>query len=192
MIKWAIRHKPTGHFMPQSSSKRHGYTHDEPTDCGNDSHWCMRLFGREQDAKTALTWWLKGETTMHYTGGMHTNAWGEADDDFGEDWHTKIVVARKAEDMEVVRMNLEIINPAPKAPRRWEVGMVVQYLEDSEWAWNAGSKGVVWKLGDLCADREPSEYQVFWTHPIRENGEVYKGASFWTTPSDVRYTGEKL
>jgi hypothetical protein len=106
MIKWAIRHKPTGKFMPQSSSKKHGYTHDEPTDCGNDSHFCPRLFGREQDAKTALTWWLLGRTTMRYSNKIYYNAWGDADDDFGEDWHTELVVDRKAEDMEVIPIGL--------------------------------------------------------------------------------------
>ena len=108
MIKWAIRHKPTGKYMPQSSSKKHGYTHDEPT-IMVDSNWCPRLFGREQDARTALTWWLKGETTMRYTGGAHTNVWGEADDDFGEDWRTDPMVDRKAEDMEVVCLKLEVV-----------------------------------------------------------------------------------
>lgn len=107
MIRWAIRHKPTGRYMPQSNSKRHGYTYDEPTIMEN-SHWCPRLFGREQDAKTALTWWLKGVTTMCYSGGPYQNAWGDIEDDFGEDWRTKYEVGRKAEDMEVVRLKLEV------------------------------------------------------------------------------------
>lgn len=109
--RWAIRHKPTGSFMPQSNKKRHGYTHDEPKSLDN-STVCPRLFGREQDAKTALSWWLKGETTMRYSGGLHTDVWGEADDDFGEDWHTEPVAARKAEDFEIVSVELRIANPS--------------------------------------------------------------------------------
>ncbi len=108
MIKWAIRHKPTGDFMPQSSSKRHGYTHDEPTKCGNDSHHCPRLFGRKQDAATALTWWLKGETTGKWVGGQYTNVWGDHDDDIDFEWRTDARVDRKAEDMEVVMIRLEV------------------------------------------------------------------------------------
>lgn len=94
--------------MPQSSSKKHGYTHDDPA-VMYDSNWCPRLFGREQDAKTALTWWLKGDTTMRYSGGMHLNVWGDANDDFSEDWHTQFVIERKAEDMEVVKIRLEVV-----------------------------------------------------------------------------------
>lgn len=106
--RWAIRHKPTGHFMPQSSKKRHGYTHDEPVTLDN-SHHCPRLFAREQDAKTALTWWLKGETTVDPI--QHgVNAWGEYDD-WGGDWHTHEVADRKAEDFEVVRLRIGVVEP---------------------------------------------------------------------------------
>lgn len=108
MIKWAIRHKPTGRFMPQASNKKHGYTHDEPV-IMVDSNWCPRLFGREQDAKTALTWWLKGETSARWTGGQYTNAWGDVDDDFDYEWRTNLVPARTVEDMEVVQLKLEVM-----------------------------------------------------------------------------------
>ena len=109
LIRWAIRHKPTGNLMPQSSSKRHGYTHDEPVPMEN-SNWCPRLFGRKQDASTALPWWLKGETSAIRSGGPHTNVWGEDDDDYGVDWRAhKPEVERKAEDMEVVRLKLEVV-----------------------------------------------------------------------------------
>jgi hypothetical protein len=106
MIKWAIRHKPTGRFMPQSSSKRHGYTHDEPVRM--DSNWCPRLFGRKQDASTALTWWLKGETMGKWVGGQFTNAFGDIDDDMDYEMHTVVCVDRKGEDMEVVQLKLEV------------------------------------------------------------------------------------
>lgn len=102
--RWVIRHKPTGKLMPQSSRKKHGYTHDEPVPMEN-SNWCPRLFSREQDAKTALTWWLKGETTarLHryedaYNGGY----------EWDEDWHTDKVAERRAEDMEVAEITLKV------------------------------------------------------------------------------------
>ena len=107
MIKWAIRHKSTGRFMPQSSSKKHGYTHDEPVRM--DSNWCPRLFGRKQDASTALTWWLKGETTGKWVGGQFTNAFGDIGDNLDYDMHTLVCVDRKAEDMEVVQLKLGVV-----------------------------------------------------------------------------------
>ncbi len=105
MIRYVIRHKPTGGFLPQSSNKRNGYTHDEPVTM--ESKFCPRLFARAQDAKTALTWWLKGETRAKWTGGMFTNAFGEADDDVSFEWYTEACVDRKAEDMEVVATKME-------------------------------------------------------------------------------------
>ncbi len=106
MIRYVIRHNPTGGFLPQSSSKRHGYTHDEPVTM--QSNFCPRLFAREQDAKTALTWWLKGETTGKWVGGQYTNVWGDYDDDVDFEWHTQARVDRKKEDMAVVAVKLEV------------------------------------------------------------------------------------
>lgn len=100
--RWAIRHKPTGHYLPQSSRKRHGYTHDEPVTM--ESNFCPRLFAREQDAKTALTWWLKGETSAYWS---HVSPWdwdGEAD----YEWHEQPRSDRKAEDMQVVKVFITV------------------------------------------------------------------------------------
>lgn len=94
--RWAIRQKSTGFYLPQSSRKRHGYTHDEPVTL--ESNLCPRLFARQQDAKTALTWWLKGETTVGWT----------TDD---EDWHTQPKAERNAEDFEVVNLKFAVIEP---------------------------------------------------------------------------------
>lgn len=73
----------------------------------------------------------------------------------------------------------------PAYPERWEVGMVVEYLENSEWSWGEGTRGVINELGDLCAETPGSGYQVFWTHPIGPDGKVNKGYTWWTTPDDV-------
>lgn len=101
--RWAIRHKPTGHFLPQSSRKRHGYTHDEPVTMV-DSNWCPRLFGREQDAKTALTWWLKGETTTQW---VDNASWDSMYPEPDEEWNTTPVADRKAEDFEIVKLEIK-------------------------------------------------------------------------------------
>lgn len=100
--RWAIRQKSTGYYLPESSRKRQGYTGDEPVTM--ESHFCPRLFAREQDAKTALTWWLKGVTscTLHrhydgYFGGY----------EYDEDWHTQKIEERNADDMEIVKLKIE-------------------------------------------------------------------------------------
>jgi hypothetical protein len=71
-----------------------------------DSNACPRLFGRKQDAATALTWWLKGETSARHSGGRYTNPFGDDDDDYGYEWRTQERVDRKAEDMEVVELEI--------------------------------------------------------------------------------------
>lgn len=106
MIRWAIMHK-SGKFMPQSSSKRHGYTHDEPVWMDRNGH-CPRLFSRAQDAATALTWWLKGETSARASGGPYITAFGDESDDYGVDWRTDERADRKAKDMKVVTIYLEV------------------------------------------------------------------------------------
>lgn len=108
MRYFAIRHKPTGNYMPQSDRTiRAGFTHHEPR---HPEAAAPRLFTREQDAKVALTWWLKGVTTADRIS-HGTNVFGEYDD-WGGDFHTRLVtdedaeryamVPRRAEDMEVV------------------------------------------------------------------------------------------
>lgn len=99
--RWAIIHLPTGKFLPQSSRKRQGYTHDEPVPM-EDSNGCPRLFGREQDAKTALTWWLKGETTV--TMSRYQSMDGV---EYDEEWNTAPRADRKAEDFTVVKLEIK-------------------------------------------------------------------------------------
>lgn len=58
---WVIEHIPTGTFMPEVHS---GYSHwkpwEFPCEDSRDSH-VIRLFDKFVSAKTALTWYLKGE-----------------------------------------------------------------------------------------------------------------------------------
>ena len=53
---FAIRHKPTGAFLPMRWDKRRGYSFDEPTPGA-----VPRLLKTEQAAKAALRAWLAGK-----------------------------------------------------------------------------------------------------------------------------------
>lgn len=90
MKLWAIRHKPTGGFMPTFSG-RAGGTHVEPT-----STKPPRLFGRHQDAKAALDWWLEGKVTARYS----------FDGEFDGDLSFKKQKHRTAEDMEIIEVTV--------------------------------------------------------------------------------------
>jgi hypothetical protein len=93
---WIIRHKPTGGFLPQLEGMRGGYTHTEP-----QTHGVPRLFLDAAGARRALTWWLKGSTSVWRGQDTFT---GEYD----EDWHTEVEEHRKAEDREVVPVMLKL------------------------------------------------------------------------------------
>lgn len=94
---FAIRHKPTGWFLPQRSDmKGGGHTKDEPT-----PFQPPRLFTRKQDAQCALKWWLKGETNVKM--GRHYDSWSGGYE-YDEDWNTVKVPYRKEEEMEVVKV----------------------------------------------------------------------------------------
>lgn len=93
---FAIRHKPSGFFLPEVNK---GYTYSEP-----DEHRIPRLFETQGGAKRALAWWLKGVTSVHRSTSPDT--WmgpGEYD----EVWNTTAEEHRKAEDMEVVPVLLK-------------------------------------------------------------------------------------
>ena len=87
---WIIRHKPSGGYLPELSGVRAGYTHTEPQTTG-----VPRLFTDAGGARRALTWWLKGTTSVHRYNDSFT---GEYD----ETWSTEVEEHRKAEDMEVI------------------------------------------------------------------------------------------
>lgn len=99
MTYYAIRHIPTGHFLP-ATARRRGFTYDEPSHPGL---FPPRMFTSLGAAKVALTWWLKGHTSVHRSG---SSDWG---DDYDEYWHTEAKVERRREDMEVVALALQEI-----------------------------------------------------------------------------------
>jgi len=101
MIFYAIKHSPTGKYLPNSLGKKgRGGTHVEPMCFPH----CPRLFSRRQDASTSLTWWLRGKVTVHITSGGSYDC-GEYD----EDWRVKEMANRKKEEFEIVKIYLKEI-----------------------------------------------------------------------------------
>jgi hypothetical protein len=88
---YAIRHKPTGHFLPQPPHMGRGFTHTEPT----NKH-PPRLHSSLNSAKQALGWWLDGKATEH-------RVYAATDD---SDFRVTKVPARKPEDMEIIQCEL--------------------------------------------------------------------------------------
>jgi hypothetical protein len=66
-------------------------------------------------------------------------------------------------------------------PEQRKVGQRVRYLKDSEYAWSAGSYGVITRVLDENSTKLASAYQVFYTTPADMNSK----ALWWTTPADV-------
>lgn len=94
---YAIRHKPTGHFLPRYPGQKGG-TWVEPTDKEPP-----RLFKTGRHAAVALGHWLQGQKTVTYT--RRHSMWGD------EDWPEEVVKpveSRIATDMEIVRIRLEV------------------------------------------------------------------------------------
>ncbi len=97
---WVIRHKPSGGYLPVlPSGLRAGYTHTEPS-----TFDIPRLFMDAAAAKRALTWWMKGVTSVDRYQSTNPDSWGEVN----EDWHEQEMPDRKLEDMEVVPVLLKL------------------------------------------------------------------------------------
>lgn len=87
---FAIRQKSTGWWLPPFSG-RAGGTHVEPSATA-----MPRLFGRHQDARAALSWWLEGKVTAFYS----------FDGEYEGDLKTSPVKSRSADDMEIVEVSV--------------------------------------------------------------------------------------
>lgn len=89
MTCYAIKHLPTGGYLPQR--ERRGHTFEEPR------VGCVpRLFAREQSAKLALSAWLQGK----WVAWRGQTYFGEYD----EDITVKPQADRKPEEMAVVKI----------------------------------------------------------------------------------------
>lgn len=99
---WAIRHKPTNHYLP--SPKGHSGRGGSFVDPVDPAVTLPRLFPTERSAKAALTSWLKGK---------HEGKWDWDDSEWGGMYKYCIgytivpVPNRKREDMEVVEIVLQ-------------------------------------------------------------------------------------
>lgn len=96
-LVYAIRHIPTGHFLPMSFERGHRHSHDEPT-----ANCIPRLFPNQHSAKSALTQWLRGKWTNSpyavYEEGYYSHSEQELE--------VEPVPSRKAEEMEIVTLSV--------------------------------------------------------------------------------------
>lgn len=99
MNVYAIRHKPTGHWLP--GRRRRGYSHDEPE--LNGGKYGPRFFFSLPSARAALTAWLRGTFKQEHSGGH--SLFGE-DSDYDEWLEVTPQPHRKREDMEIVKFKL--------------------------------------------------------------------------------------
>lgn len=96
---YAIRQKSTGYMLPITKGRGdRGITHQEPTACEFEP---PKLYHTESAAKCALTWWLKGKTTITITAG---DGW---EVDYDEDWHTEDM-GRDPKDFHVVAIHMRL------------------------------------------------------------------------------------
>lgn len=93
---FAIRHKPTGHYLPQVKRSR-GFTADEP------SAGPPRLFRTEIHARVALDWWLRGVTATEWAM-RYEEGYPCGEEPAG--LKSRPVPSRRADDMEVVAVSV--------------------------------------------------------------------------------------
>ena len=93
MNLFAIRHKPSGLFLPRPAGNRgRGGSHVKPSTAP------PRFFHSENAAKVALTYWLMGE--------FHATHYYDHDGIYEESIDIKPDPSRKREEMEIVKFNL--------------------------------------------------------------------------------------
>ncbi|KKN65456.1 hypothetical protein LCGC14_0481760 [marine sediment metagenome] len=88
---YANRKISTDEYLPDTPGR--GKTHVEPS-----KQLPPRLFISAHDAQVALTWWLKGITSVH-----RGTDW---DGEYDEVWNTESISGRNEDDMEVVPVTL--------------------------------------------------------------------------------------
>lgn len=101
---FAIRHKSTGLFMPETRGR--GSTSWEPV-LGKSPHSAgkllvPRLFSRKMDAVNSIRWWAEGEWVNDREDGMpmRLTVWNPKH---------KTPVLRKQQDLEILEIELKIV-----------------------------------------------------------------------------------
>lgn len=107
---YAIKHKPTGFYLPEPTGRQgRGSSHTEPTD---PKEARPNLFPSELSARRCLIQWLRGKHTAYMN--------SEYDDMGGHLFYyqdgTEVQpqTHRKAEDMEIVEIQLLDVGPVRK------------------------------------------------------------------------------
>ena len=107
---WAIRHKPTGKFMPARMFRtaRAGWTYWDPLDKSPETRPydpSPRLFFTRQAAANALSAWLQGKWKQEV---QTEGSWDEAPYDYLAEPTPTAVATRSREDMELVEGTLSL------------------------------------------------------------------------------------
>ena len=101
---FAIRHKPTGDFLPRPLGREgRGGSHLEPVEPIGTKETRPRFFETERAAKIFLTGWIKGKV-------VHSAGYDSFNGEYYEDTETIPVPSRKAEDMEIVEYRVDLYN----------------------------------------------------------------------------------
>lgn len=113
VTRWAIRHKPTGNYLPLKWYKRRrmwrsgiGHTWNEP-EAGLDTTYERiepRLFWEKAEAERALKAWLSGQRKR----GLNPAKIGPNDILTSDSYTTHLVLTphRKADEMEIVSVTI--------------------------------------------------------------------------------------
>lgn len=100
---WAIRHKPTGHYLPEVYGRQgRGGSHVEPV---SKLEQRPRMFVSKRGATSALGQWLLGK--FEHISGCDSGSPDSDPEYYEETWVVK-VESRKREEMEIIELKLRI------------------------------------------------------------------------------------
>lgn len=108
IVKFAIRHKPSGHYLPEPTGRMgRGGSYVEPVKpvAGLLSTY-PRMFLTERSAANALTQWLRGKHTMLH--GWEQDGWETPAYKVEMGVTVEAVAGRVREDMEVVEILIHL------------------------------------------------------------------------------------
>ncbi len=93
IVFWCIRHRPTGHYLPEPEGRMgRGGSHVEPV---SPNEKRPRLFSTKLAAQRALSAWLRGK--FH-----HSSGYDSFTDEYWEKVDLEPVSARNKDDMDII------------------------------------------------------------------------------------------